>query len=143
MLISQNGISLIKSFEHLYLKAYDDGGGVWTIGWGHIKGVKKGQVITVAQAEQFLLEDLREAEADVNAFSNTLTQNQYDALVSVVFNCGGSFLTGFKNEGNFCGWISDNGIVRDGLLKRRCAEAYIYKYGFTPKILKWIAKNAS
>lgn len=66
MKISDRGIDFIKGFEELRLKAYDDGVGVWTIGWGHTKGVKKGDVITIEQAEQFFRDDLAEFESFVN-----------------------------------------------------------------------------
>ena len=89
MNISQNGINLIKQFEGLRLKAYQCAAGVWTIGYGHTSGVKKGDKITPKQAEDFLRSDLEKFE---NAINNLviaeLNQNQFDALVSFVFNIG-------------------------------------------------------
>ena len=55
MKISQEGISLIKKFEGCELEAYQDAVGIWTIGYGHIKGVKEGMTITKQQAEEMLI----------------------------------------------------------------------------------------
>ena len=66
MKTSPKGIALIKEFEGLRLKAYLCPGGVWTIGYGHTTGVRPGMVITEAQAEKFLKEDLIVFEKAVN-----------------------------------------------------------------------------
>ena len=58
MKASQRLIDAIKKFEGCVLTAYQDTAGVWTIGYGHTKGVKKGDKITHFQAEQFLREDI-------------------------------------------------------------------------------------
>lgn len=98
--ISDNGLNLIKSFEGLH-KVGEDGkvrsyrciAGRWTIGYGHTKGVRSGQIISQKQAEDFLRDDVREFEQAVSRHINVpLTQHQFDALVSLVFNIG---------EGNF------------------------------------------
>ena len=94
MKISQKGIDFIKSHEALRLKAYQDSKGVWTIGWGHTKGVKPGDVITRAQAEQFIRDDFAWVERTLNADlvigrdNPLVTQNEFDALCSLVFNIG-------------------------------------------------------
>ena len=94
MKISQKGIDFIKSHEALRLKAYQDSKGVWTIGWGHTKGVKPGDVITRAQAEQFIRDDFAWVERTLNADlvagrdKPLVTQNEFDALCSLVFNIG-------------------------------------------------------
>lgn len=94
MKISQKGIDFIKSHEALRLKAYQDSKGVWTIGWGHTKGVKPGDVITREQAEQFIRDDFAWVERTLNADLVTgrdkplVTQNEFDALCSLVFNIG-------------------------------------------------------
>lgn len=91
MRFSNAGIELLKEFEGLRLKAYQDSVGVWTIGIGHTKGVKAGDVITYQQAINFLYQDIKEAETAVNRMVrvfDVLTQNQYDALVSLVYNIG-------------------------------------------------------
>ena len=63
MRASQTLINQIKKFEACVLTAYQDSVGVWTIGYGHTNGVKKGDKITQYQAEQFLKEDLAKFEA--------------------------------------------------------------------------------
>ncbi len=90
MKISNKGLELIKRFEGCRLAAYQDSGGVWTIGYGHTKGVKKGQTITQEQANSFLVEDCGKAESRVNKYQSkyNFNQNQYDALVSFAFNIG-------------------------------------------------------
>lgn len=138
----QMGMNLIKYFEGLRLKAYKDTGGVWTIGYGHTKGVKKGMVITEEEAEEFLRQDLLEAEKAVNRLvPYGLAQHQFDALVSLVFNIG----TGaFKNStllrmmilGDILGaskqfgrWVYDNGERLKGLIERREAERKLFLIG--------------
>lgn len=89
MRISDNGIHFIKEHEGLRLRAYKDTAGVWTIGYGHTRNVKKGDVIDQNTATLYLLQDLRYAEDSINNLVKVpLTQNQYDALVSFQFNTG-------------------------------------------------------
>ena len=94
--ISPQGLNLIKKFEGLH-RVQDDGmissyrcpAGKWTIGWGSCKGVRSGMKITVEEAEQRLLEDIAEHGKAVKRHVNVpLTQYQYDALTSWVFNIG-------------------------------------------------------
>lgn len=137
--LDEDGIQFIKDREGLRLKAYDDGGGVWTIGYGHAKGVKKGQVINTATAEKLLKSDLAESEGAVDALVNVeLTQNQFNALVSFAFNVGvGAFrkstLLKVLNKGEYgkvpnelSKWVKDNGKVVQGLVKRRALEAAMF-----------------
>ena len=58
MKISKEGIALIKKFEGIELQAYQDSVGVWTIGYGHTKGVKEGDNISLKQAEKCLKKNL-------------------------------------------------------------------------------------
>ena len=94
MKLSQNGVNFIKSHEALRLKAYQDSKGVWTIGWGHTKNVHPGDVITREQAEQFIRDDFAWVERTLNTDLVTgrdkplVTQNEFDALCSLVFNIG-------------------------------------------------------
>ena len=94
MKLSQKGVEFIKSHEALRLKAYQDSKGVWTIGWGHTKNVRPGDVITREQAEQFIRDDIAWVERTFNADLVTgrdkplVTQNEFDALCSLVFNIG-------------------------------------------------------
>lgn len=133
---------LIKSFESLKLKAYPDpgtGGKPWTIGWGHTKGVKPGDQITQVQAETFLAEDLSVFEAAVStAIKRPMTQNQFDAMVSLAFNIGGSNFASSTlvkkfNAGDASGsadeflrWNRANGKVMNGLTRRRTAERELF-----------------
>lgn len=100
---SQRGIDFIKTGEEFRAKPYDDATGKEivfgkpiygnpTIGWGHlILKNEKFTEITIDEAEALLRNDLRIAERTINQiFGNSLTQNQYDALVSFCFNVGGS-----------------------------------------------------
>ncbi|PHM46020.1 lysozyme [Xenorhabdus mauleonii] len=92
MEISENGIIKLKSYEGLRLKAYPDpatGAEPWTIGYGHTRGVKPGQVITAQQAEAFLREDLAPVYSAIQRLVKVpLTQGQFDALCSFIFNLG-------------------------------------------------------
>ena len=90
MKISKQGLELIKSFEGCRLKAYQDIGGVWTIGYGHTDNVKSGDIITQKKADELLLKDLERFEKHVNTYVPIydFNQNQYDALVSFAFNIG-------------------------------------------------------
>ena len=81
-------ILLIKSFEQLRLNSYLCPAGVWTIGYGHTDGVNQGMLITEKTADGFLKQDIQKAEAEVNRIDADLTQEQFDALVSFVFNVG-------------------------------------------------------
>ena len=142
--VNAAGLALIKSFESLRLNAYRDTGGVPTIGWGHTKGVKMGQTITEAQASDFLMDDLEEAESAVSWFVTVpLNDNQFAALVSFAFNCGveafrRSTLRKKLNAGDYKAvpgqlalWVHDNGKKLAGLVRRRKAEADLWN---TPSI---------
>ena len=83
------GLALIKHYEGLRLTAYQDSVGIWTIGYGSTAGIIKGMVITEAKAEAFLQQDLETSEQAVSKLVTVpLDQNEFDALVSFVFNLG-------------------------------------------------------
>lgn len=139
MRLSAKGQRLIERFEDRRLIAYLDGGGVWTNGIGHTKGVKRGQIATDAQVDDWFAQDSAEAVAGVNkAVRVPLTQNQFDALVSLAFNIGvkaftDSTLVRKLNSGDEAGaalqfvrWNMDNGKVVAGLTRRRQAEADLF-----------------
>ena len=91
--IGQAGLALIKKFEGCRLTAYQDAVGVWTIGYGHTSGVKCGQAITQAQAEQYLISDCQKFANYVDSvayvpITASLNDNQRDALISFSFNLG-------------------------------------------------------
>jgi len=83
-------VDCIKDHEALRLTAYlPTKNDVWTIGWGHTKTAKQGMVITEAQAEQLLRDDLAWVEDAIDSLVKvTITQNQRDALGSLIFNIG-------------------------------------------------------
>ena len=144
MAVSLFGVDLICDFEGKRLVAYDDGVGVWTIGFGTtiypngIK-VKKGDTCTEAQAKSYMAHDLKKFEQAVNGAVNIpLNQNQFDALVSLAYNIGtGAFnkstLVKKLNAGDIRGaadqfdvWINAGGKRMQGLVKRRAREKALY-----------------
>ena len=133
--ISDNGINLIKKFEGCRLKAYKDAVGVWTIGYGHTKGVYSGQTISMTQATEYLRQDCANAERNVNSFNSKYhwTQNEFDALVSFAFNIGSiNQLTAngkrSKTEisNKFTQYSKAGGKTLQGLLTRRKAEKALF-----------------
>jgi len=139
MKISNTGIDLIKHFEGCETEAYLCPAGVPTIGYGHIKGVQMGDVITEAQAHEMLVEELDEYESYINDLVTvSLNQNQFDAMVSWVYNLGGgnlraSTLLKVLNSGDYAGvpaqimrWNKAGGKVLEGLTRRRQAEADLF-----------------
>ena len=140
MNIGQKGINLIKHFEGCELNAYKFPAGVWTRGYGHIKGVSEGMSITQEQAEQMLLDELKEYENYINELVTVnLSQNQFDALVSWVYNLGPANLSASTmlkvlNSGEYEDvpaqmkrWNKAGGKVLEGLIRRREAEACLFK----------------
>ena len=139
MTTSRVGLRLIKDFEGLRLGAYKCPAGVWTIGFGHTKGVKQGQVITEAQADDYLVEDIGPIERQLNKLGVNFRQEQFDALVSWIFNLGwGNFsnstlkkkiIADSKDEeiaAEFIKWVNAGGKPLVGLKKRRIAEANMF-----------------
>jgi lysozyme len=131
--------------ESLSLEAYDDKFGNMTIGYGHkLDRNDKTKVITLEKAKQFLKEDLAIAADFVRSNTNVkLSQNQFDALVSIVFNTGrGNFansdLLTKINSGDLIGagkaikssFISAGGKKNvDGLMDRRELESKMFLEG--------------
>ena len=135
--------ALIKEFEGLRLHAYQDSAGVWTIGWGHTGDVKRGQSITIHQAEALLALDIGIAAAAVNRHVEApLSQNMFDALVSFTFNLGEGRLaqsTLLKKlnlrdyhaaAAEFPKWVKGKHkgkkVTLPGLVKRRAAERAMF-----------------
>jgi len=143
--VSTSGMALICGFEGLKLKAYDDGVGVWTIGYGttiYPNGfkVKKGDTCTEAQAKAYMAHDLKKFESAVNsAVIVPINQNQFDALVSLAYNIGtGAFkestLLKKLNAGDcrgasaqFAVWNKGSGKVMQGLVNRRAVERKLFE----------------
>lgn len=139
MKASQKLIDAIKRFEDVRLQAYPDSGGVWTIGYGHTKDVKKGDRITQYQAEQLLKEDLAQFEAMANKVRGLNTQGKYDAVVDFLYNCGpGNFNSStlkkyiecnkatWEIQEQFLRWVYAAKQKLGGLVTRRIWEANRY-----------------
>jgi lysozyme len=139
MKTSKDGLQLIKDFEGLELSAYKCAAGVWTIGYGHIKGVQEGMSISEARANEMLNEELTEYENYINkGVTVPLSQCQFDAMVSWVYNLGNgnlssSTLLKVLNSGDYAGvpaqmlrWNKAGGKVLAGLTRRRQAEADMF-----------------
>ena len=129
-------IAAIKKFEACVLTAYQDSAGIWTIGYGHTSGVKKGDKITAYQAEQFLKEDLQRFEAVANKCKMIGTQGKFDAILDFIYNCGpgrfeDSTLKKYIESGRktweiqeqFLRWVNAGGKKLGGLVTRRIWEA--------------------
>lgn len=127
---------LIKKWEELRLEAYlPTPRDVWTIGWGHTHTTRKGMKVTVQEAQALFDKDVAWVErAMAENIKVDLTQNQYDAVASWVFNVGA---TNFKTstllrklnvkdyEGaarEFPRWNKQKGEVLRGLVRRRAEE---------------------
>lgn len=142
MKLSDTGVALIKEFEGLLLEAYPDpatGGDPWTIGVGHTgPDVYPGLVIDEAWADHLLRQDVEKFERCVGLAVNDVTQNQFDACVSLAFNIGCSAfgkstlarkiaqgdMSGAADE--FLRWNKAAGRVMAGLTRRREAERALF-----------------
>lgn len=143
MITSEAGRKRIQIEEGFRHYSYMDDAGVWTIGYGHTKGVKQGLTCTKEEADQWLEEDLGTAESAINNLVKVpLSQDQFDALVSWEFNTGGirnSTLLKVLNTGNYAEaanqmrrwkYVTDphtkKKIVNQGLESRREREASLF-----------------
>ena len=136
MKASQTLINQIKKFESCALTAYQDAKGVWTIGYGHTAGVKRGDRCTLYQAEQYLKEDLAKFEAIANRVKCLSTQGKYDAVLDFIYNCGPAnfnestlkkYIEGGRKtweiQEQFLRWVNSGGKKLGGLVTRRIWEA--------------------
>lgn len=141
---NQAGINIICESEELYLKAYLCPKGIPTIGYGHTKtvtheDVKNGRIITENEADRLFLQDVMDACKDVETLVKVrLNDNQFSALVSLVFNIGeGQFKNSTMlrklNQSNypaasaeFKRWKYCKGKVLAGLVKRRQKEEDLF-----------------
>ena len=137
MKTSQRGINLIKQFEGVRLTAYKCPAGVYTIGYGHTRGVTRGMKITEEEASAFLAADLRNSEKAVERYDSIYhwNQNEFDALVSFTFNCGATNLrallrNGRRNRSQIAETLplyrKAGGKVLKGLERRRAAEKALF-----------------
>jgi len=140
MNISEEGLSLIKKFEGCELKAYRCAANVLTIGYGTTKGVTEDMEITKEKAESLLKEEMHEYEGYINDMVKVpLEQNQFDSMVSWVFNLGSGNLSSSTllkklNDSEYDEvpaqikrWNKAGGKVLDGLIRRREAEALLFE----------------
>ena len=140
---SENALTLLRRHEGLRLTSYRCPAGVWTIGYGHTRTAKPGQTISPRIAEQLLIDDAATHGKELSqlTFNSgvTLSQNQYDALLSFVFNLGIGALRGSTlwrkikaNPGDpaiadeFRKWVYAGGKRLRGLINRREEEARLY-----------------
>lgn len=147
MKTSDRGRELIKRFEGCRQWAYRDTGGLWSVGYGHTRRVAEyDHMITMATVNELFEEDIENAEHDVAEAIRPYvpTQQQFDALVSFVFNVGGPAFqastmrrhlrAGKPREAaaEFIRWVRDGERVIPGLIARRQAERDLFLEG-TPK----------
>lgn len=140
MKTSNNGLELIKRHEGCRLTAYKCPAGVLTIGYGHTGAdVVAGMMITQQQADELLRRDVRWAADAVNRENLNINQNQFDALVSFVFNLGAVNFRGstllkmikvnplsINIRTEFGKWCKAKGSTLPGLALRRKHEAELY-----------------
>lgn len=147
MNVGPDGIALVRRFEGCKLDAYPDPGTrgePWSIGWGATgEGIHKGVVWTQEQADRRLESDLARCAAQVTRAIGgaPTTQKQFDACVSFAYNVGiQNFLSSTllkrhkagryaETAAEFGRWIHAAGEVLPGLVKRRAAEAALYRAG--------------
>jgi len=149
--VETNLSQFIKNFEGFedtgyYATKEEEKQGLVTVGYGSTKRVKHGQKITQEQANQFLREDIEEAERKVNNLVTVpLTDNMRSALVSLLFNTKFGSVRDSKalvalNKGDFKefqkqafgstqGFVYAGGKKLKGLSKRRTAEKYLFREG--------------
>jgi lysozyme len=140
---SAKGRAFIKGYEKLRLIAYPDpgtGGAPYTLGWGQTgPNIKKGSTCTKEEADAWFDAHVAKCEAAIAKYITVpLNQNQFDALVSWLYNCGEdiartSTLTKKLNLGDFLGasqefprWNHSGGHILDGLTTRREAEQMVF-----------------
>lgn len=140
--ISEQGIVLLKRFEGFSAKPYLCPAGKWTIGYGHVIGAGEKFPpggLTEEEANQLLKQDVKMTENALNQLIKVdISQNQHDALVSLVYNIGiqafeKSTLLKFLNQNNlemaarqFGRWVYAGGEKMEGLIRRRSAEYLIF-----------------
>lgn len=150
MQLSQDGLDFIKRRESLFLSAYKDVAGIWTIGYGTIRingrAVRQGDVCTEKQASYWIAD---ECESHIDALNQalanvTLAQNQFDSLVSMSYNIGSAgilsstLIKTIQTGGTviadyFTRWskarVNGQLVTVQGLLNRRNMEWQMYSIG--------------
>jgi lysozyme len=118
---------LIRVFEGIRLAAYQDSGGIWTIGFGHTKGVKSGDVCDLVQAQTWLTEDFQPLLKQVEGLKPLVAA----AYLSFGYNCGaGALRRVLGGESKLEDFNHDRkGKVLAGLVARRALEAALIEFG--------------
>lgn len=142
MKMSAEGRAMLEGFESCRLVAFQDGGGVWTLGWGRTQNVKKGDTCTQTQADAWRDTDIAIAEDAVNLYVRVLLrQGQFDALVDFAYNLGAgnlrsSTLLKMVNAKDWAGaaqqflrWDHDGGVQVAGLTRRCKARKALFEEG--------------
>jgi len=142
MQTSEQGLTLIKKFENFSAKSYICPAGKPTIGYGHV--IVTGEEFSIGEidlnmAEVLLKQDVMQREQAINCLIQvTLLQNQFDAIISFVYNVGvqafdKSTLLSLINQNDilaaaeqFGRWIYVNGVVSSGFISRRAAEKVVF-----------------
>lgn len=137
--VSERLLAHIRESEGLRLNAYQDAAGVWTIGYGHTHGVRRGDKINKATAEAYLAADLSPIIERLGRVRQVRTQGQLDALADFAFNLGLRKLTTSTLwkcvlaeapvadvQREFRKWVFARGKRLEGLVKRREWEAAVY-----------------
>lgn len=142
MKLDAAGIAAIHGEEGCVLHAYQDRAKVWTIGWGHTGAeVHQGLVWTRAQADAQFEADVEQRAARFvrSGVKTVLSQGQFDALVSLVYNIGGAAFTNSTllrklNAGDLAGaaaqfdvWRHSGGSVDPVLVRRRARERKVFE----------------
>lgn len=146
--ISSRGVQLIADFEGFVDHPYKDAAGVWTIGYGHTKGVgPRTPRITKTEAKRLLRREINETYAPFVADLNLpLTQGAFDALVSFVYNVGAGGIspqTGVGRElrrhrwrhvaNELLKWDKAGNETLPGLTRRRNAERFLFLSDLPPR----------
>lgn len=136
---------VVKQFEGLSLIPYKCPAGYWTIGWGHLLSRDKNLPretwpdINLAQAEELLEKDCRNAKRAVNRLCPGVTRDQQIAALSdFVFNLGAGYLEVStlrkrinrgeqpRDPDEFMKWVYGGGKILNGLVKRRKVDSLLY-----------------
>ena len=119
-------VNFVKEKEGFRANAYQDAVGVWTIGYGSTKGVKKGDSISMANAEKLLAEELEDFKHYVEHYSVRVgyhwNPQQIDALTSFVFNLGKGRLNQLTADGT-----RDNETIAEKMLLYRNAGGQVLR----------------
>lgn len=141
--ITERTLDFIAQWEGFRSKAYwDSTGGKWTVGYGHTRQVTRDTACTKARAREWMRADCAAAARYLNSLDAGMTQGQWDALVSFAYNAGlgnlkrSTLLRLVRHSApveavaaEFRKWVRSGGVVLEGLVLRREAEAMLYATG--------------